>query len=497
MTNETSKLRRALRSLLRALPGSFVAGLITFICYGLHLSFLTASFFYLIVVFLQSLIGDFLSSAVVSIVSFLFLDYFFVPPLFSFRVSDSSDTAALLAFVTASLVITRLTTKAHEAADSEERQRREMTHLYELARELLTLKPSAVLDVSLLKPFRSHFGLRAVCIFEAEAAKLHMDGDSLHQLAEATRDAYISEREFDDHSAQVAMRLLRVGGRIRGAIGFEGLRELELTAGPLAALATILMERCQAFEQASRAAAETEAEVFRGALLDALAHEFKTPLATIVMAAGGIQQAGPLRREQLELAATVEDEASRLAQLTTRLLRVARLDRNEVRPQMEITDIRKLVASLVDQYAKRWPQRRFSLVPSVRVDALAERDLLGLGLGQLLDNACKYSQPGSEITIGIEETGETLAIRVWNNGSTIPKAEQARIFDRFFRGTEARMVAPGSGLGLYIARKIAIAHGGSLELEEDSGGGVAFRFVIPYPDTEQNHDGQNQGIGSR
>lgn len=103
----------------------------------------------------------------------------------------------------------------------------------------------------------------------------------------------------------------------------------------------------------------TEAEMFRGAMLDALAHELKTPLATIVMAAGGIREGGPLRREQLELAETVEEEASRLGQLTTRLLRLARLDREEIKPHIELTDIRSPEGSNNWQRATGthfWPQ---------------------------------------------------------------------------------------------------------------------------------------------
>ena len=154
-----------------------------------------------------------------------------------------------------------------------------------------------------------------------------------------------------------------------------------------------MIERCRALEQASRAAAATEAEVFRGAMLDALAHEFKTPLATIIMAAGGVREAGPLGREQLELAETVEEEASRLGQLTTRLLRLARLDREEVKPQMEYADIRSVVDSVVEQYCRRWPERKLSWIPGDRINAPVDRELLWLGLGQLVDNACKYSQP--------------------------------------------------------------------------------------------------------
>ena len=89
--------------------------------------------------------------------------------------------------------------------------------------------------------------------------------------------------------------------------------------------------------------AATEVEIFRCAVLDALAHEFKTPLTTILTAAGGLKEAGALSAEELELADVVESEAFRLGQLTSRLRRLARLDREEVQPQMELIDITEIV----------------------------------------------------------------------------------------------------------------------------------------------------------
>jgi len=495
---KTPKRGRILRSALLSLPGIALSGLVTLICYSFHLGFVTVSFLYLIVVVLQSLFGNFLSSTIVSVVSFLFLDYFFVPPLFSFRVSDASDTVALISFLIASLVVTKLTSQARQSAASEERQRRQMTHLYELARQLLVLEPCPIFDAEFLKPFRSEFDLRAVCVFEAETAKLHTMGESLTQLFETTRDAYISGREFNDDSHQVAVRLLRVGGRTVGAIGFEGLGDLELTAGPLSALATILVERCYTFDQATRATAATETEIFRGAVLDALAHEFKTPLATILTAASGLRELGHLRLDQVELAKLVESEASQLSQLTSRLLRLARLEREEVRPNMEFTELLEVMESLVEQYSERWPDRKFSLSNAARVEVMADRELLRLGLGQLLENACKYSQPDAEITARVEATDKEIAVRVWNSGSSIPATERARVFERFYRGMEVRGITAGSGLGLYVARKIAMVHGGKLDLEQPGGErGTAFRFSMARPERESNHDPKIQCASRR
>jgi len=497
-SSETRKRRgRRWRFLLRAMPGIIVAGLVTFICYGLKLSLPVTGFCYLIVVVLQSLTGDFRSSAVVSVLCAACLDYFFIPPLFSFRVSDSSDTLALVAFLVAGLVVTRLVSQTREAADSEELQRKEVTRLYELALQLLALEPGTAVGPNLLMPFRSQFDLHAVCLFDAETARLYVEGNSRDDIAEKTRNAYIGHRNFEDPGSGLAVRLLQAGGRTSGAIGFEGLRDCRLTAGPLAALATVMLEQSRAFQQASHAAAMAEAETFRGVLLDALAHEFKTPLTTILAAAGGLHEAGPLRPAQRQLAEAVESEASLLEQLTTRLLRLARLDRAEVRPQMELIDVADILKALVDQYSRRWPSRRLSLNGITGLTTLGDPELLRFGLGQLLDNACKYSRPDSDVRVSIESPGELIAVDVWNHGSQIPPNERARIFDRFYRGAEAQKQAPGSGLGLYVARKIALAHGGNLELDGPAGanGGTAFRFTIPLSNSESDHDPEIQRIG--
>jgi signal transduction histidine kinase len=116
-----------------------------------------------------------------------------------------------------------------------------------------------------------------------------------------------------------------------------------------------------------------------------------------------------------------------------------------------------------------------------------------------LDNACKYSDAGADITVSIQADGDTALVRVWNDGASIPATEQVRIFDRFYRGIDARRQAPGSGLGLYVARKIALAHGGTLDLEDSNQGvsGATFLFTIPIAKYEMDHDTEIQCISGR
>lgn len=467
-----------------------MVGVVTLICYALRLDLTVTAFLYLIIVVLQSLIGDFVSSAVVSVIADLCLNFFFAPPLFSFRVSDSSDLWALIAFLITGLVITRLTTKVRKEMQVSEVHRRDLKLLYELAQRLFALDPRGEMLSKSVALFRTIFGLRAACLYDGMNAELHSDGDSQTSLSDRTRAAYISRQDSDDAVSGVFTRPLRAAGNTVGAIGFEGLRDAELTAGPLAELAGAVLERARVFRDASHADAAAQAEIFRGAILDALAHEFKTPLATIVTAAGGLRETGGLRPEQLELAELAEMEASRLGLLTSRLLRIARLDREEVKPQLELTDLAELVMRLFDQYAEHWTNRNLSLSKDAdTVNVLADAELLRLALRQLLDNACKYSRPGAAVKIGVALEHECVTVRVWNSGSVLPSNERTRIFERFYRGTQARQVAPGSGLGLYVARKIVQAHGGNLDLESNAtatGEGVSFRMTMPIAKSDSS-----------
>jgi signal transduction histidine kinase len=115
---------------------------------------------------------------------------------------------------------------------------------------------------------------------------------------------------------------------------------------------------------------------------------------------------------------------------------------------------------------------------------------LCLAINQLLDNACKYSELGSTAVLAVDRHNGVINVRVSNTGSSIPSIERRRIFERFYRGTEARNLASGSGLGLYVARKIARAHGGGLELEDNmAADGVTFCLTIPASKVQDyDHD---------
>ena len=186
----------------------------------------------------------------------------------------------------------------------------------------------------------------------------------------------------------------------------------------------------------------------------------------------------------------VESEAARLSRLTTRLIRTARLEREEIRPWIELIDVAEVVAESANQYTRLSAGRRISVVKDCESsEVMADRELLRLAVSQLLDNACKYSSPGSTVTLSISREDGQVVVRVLSSGNPIPAAERNKIFERFYRGVDGLRVGPGSGLGLFVARKIALALGGSIELDGENPGatnGTVFRLALPAPQRDRD-----------
>jgi two-component system sensor histidine kinase KdpD len=472
---------RALRrSALLLLRGAILIGAVTAVCYRAGLNSASAALLYLIAVVLQSLDCGFPEAAAVSVFAVANLDYFFMEPQFSLALARQSDAVTLSCLLIVSLVITRIQSKSRAEASESKLQRANMERLYKISQRLLAVPPESATGPALLDTLLSASDITAVCLFEADTLECHQAGTSAGDLEAKTREGYISGRDAVYPELGIAVRCLRAGGTVTGAVGFEGLRDGELAAPALAALAAAALERVRSFRSATAAAAQAHAEMLRSTILDALAHEIKTPLATILAAAGGLRAAGLGGPEQAELTEMIEDEASRLGDLTSRLLRLARLDREEVQPRLEPADAAELAGEEARRYSKIWLDRRISFRKQGEVgEVLADPELIQLAVSQMVENACRYSKPDADVSIELMALDKMAAITVWNEGAPIAESERARIFDRFYRGTAARRMAPGTGLGLYVARKIALAHGGDLALVDGGRDFVGFRLTIP------------------
>ena len=204
----------------------------------------------------------------------------------------------------------------------------------------------------------------------------------------------------------------------------------------------------------------------------------------MLAAAGGLRLSGSLRPDQVEMTELIESECSRLGRLTTRLLLMARLDKDEVRPNMEAIDLRVLVSRLAKEYVSQFSDHSITVsVTAEPAEVMSDPELLNLALAQLLDNAIKYSSPGTCVNVELCRNNGFADVFVTNLGEPIRPEYREKIFDRFFRGpTEEDNVPSGTGLGLYVARKIVRAHSGSLTLDWDHAQGdrkTTFRMRLP------------------
>jgi two-component system sensor histidine kinase KdpD len=218
----------------------------------------------------------------------------------------------------------------------------------------------------------------------------------------------------------------------------------------------------------------------RAAVLDALAHQFKTPLTVARTASSGLLALGGLSELQTDLVTTIDRQARMLDHLTARLLKTAMLDSTEFKPQREpllFSSLTGVAIQRLDQGADR--QRFHVAIPNGEVPILADRELVLTSLAQLLDNAIKYSDPGSAIavTLAVRQTAVVLNLR--SKGLVVAPHDCKRVFERFYRAPETQHLPAGTGLGLSIVKKIVEAHRGSVWAQGEPGYGTSFFMALP------------------
>jgi two-component system, OmpR family, sensor histidine kinase KdpD len=256
----------------------------------------------------------------------------------------------------------------------------------------------------------------------------------------------------------------------------ERLHQLETFAAQTA----LALERARLAEDAQAAQVRIETERLRNSLLSSVSHDLRTPLATITGAVSTILDAeGRLdARTQRELLESVHGEAERLNRLVQNLLEMTRLESGALQLHRELHPPEEVIGAALSRLASRLANRRVTTrvppdLPLVAMDdVLVEQVLVNL-----LDNALKYTPPGSPLEIVSTATDETLTIEVTDHGPGLPPGEEERVFDKFHRGEPVG--ARGAGLGLAICRGIVRAHGGRIWAQNVPGGGVSFLFTLP------------------
>jgi two-component system, OmpR family, sensor histidine kinase KdpD len=462
---------------------AWVIALLTFCSYVLHLELSTAGFLYLLTVVVVAQTCGLRQATLASIVSVACLDYFIVPPIFSFQFGSTSDLVALATFEFCALIVSRLSAREKRHALDARRRRKSMEKLYAVSRETLRLDLRQPPGPQLVKLIRENFQLDGVAIYDEALARADGVGSCSDSEREGARVAFLEGIDRDEPSADPAvglsLRLLRADRRLTGALSLRGVLD-PLAADALASLASIALERCRSFDKESQAEAARQSEQMRTAVLDALAHAFKTPLTAIRAANAGLLELGQLREPQLDLATLVEEQAAELNDLTTRLLQTARLDTGGLSVQAEEVMVTGLINEVLSDQHRKLDQHPVEV--SIADRSLAtqgDRGLIATIVSQFVDNAAKYSAPGTPIRVAAEGHHSQVVISVHNEGVPIRLEDRERIFERFYRCPETKDAAPGTGIGLSIARKAAEAHHGHVWVISGEGEGNTFFVSLP------------------
>jgi two-component system sensor histidine kinase KdpD len=272
-----------------------------------------------------------------------------------------------------------------------------------------------------------------------------------------------------------------MGIRNVGSFGLVGEIVTHQTLEAIGSLIATAVEHARATEELSRNQASKESDRLRAALLDSVTHEFRTPLTAIKASVTTLLSQATLKPEdEEELLTVINEESDRLNRLVGEAVEMAQLDAREVKLEMRLLPIEDAIDAAMAEAKNvtashpievRLPER----LPLVVMDLTWIRKVLQ----HLLENAAKYSQPGTPIFVSAEVKGDRLITSVADRGSGIDDLERSMIFDKFYRGQSQRYRVQGTGLGLAIVKSIVEAHGGRIQVTSQLGHGSVFSFGLP------------------
>jgi two-component system, OmpR family, sensor histidine kinase KdpD len=442
--------------------------------------------------------GPSLFAAVLSVAAF---DFFFVPPFFTFAVSDTRYLFTFAVMLLVGLVISSLTVRIRRQAEAARDRERRTAALYAMSRDLAGTRGVDDILTSAVRHIGDVFRTQVVALLPDASGRLApwsgvtppfaLDGNERAVGQWVHEHRQVAGLGTSTLPGASALYLPLVASR--GALGALGVRpadrhafsspeqfhQLETFVNQTA----LALERAQLAEQAREAEVSAETERLRNSLLSSVSHDLRTPLATITGAASTMLD-GDLnldRQTQRELIESVRDEADRLNRLVQNLLEMTQLEAGTLKLTRDWHPLEEIVGAALNRLRKRLEDRPLNLkippeLPLVQIDDV----LIEQVLVNLLDNALKYTPAGSPITI-VATAGEgRLTVEIADKGPGLPAGQEDRVFERFYRADP--IGGRGVGLGLAICRGIIRAHDGRIWAQNLPGGGVAFLFTLPLGD---------------
>ena len=433
-----------------------------------------AALVYVLAVIAATVFGGFVAGVAASLLSFLCLNLFFTPPLYTLRVERVEDVVALFVSLVASTVVATLLSTAMDQRTRAEQRERETRLLYEVGGGLLLGAPVEEVVHGLARSLVALFGLaRCEIRYEApgepvvvtEAAEEHRDGGHGPRLAVPI---VAKDRELG------AITMIRPAGGIP-------LSQKEASAvGAFGAQIGLALEGSRLAADARRAQVDAETSTMRAALFSSVTHDLRTPLASITASVTNLLDGDAVLTDvdRKELLETIREEAERLNRLVGNLLDLARVRAGAVKPSVRLASVNEVVEGVVARLQPLLLHHRLRLllrddVPDLPFDV----DQIDQVLTNVLENAAHHSPRGSEITVSTARWQSSVEVRVSDQGPGIVPEDRERIFEPFVRlGSSGE---GGTGLGLSIARALVEAHGGRIWIDGAPGGGASVIFRLP------------------
>ena len=453
--------------------------LITLVDFKLHVNPTTVALMFLVAVLLASAYWGLRYAVVLSAGATAAFNFFFLPPIKTFTIADPQNWVALFAFLITALVASNLAERARREAEQSQQRRRDVERLYGLSQRLLASENVLELLNALPLYVQETFSVPSVAVMATDQPTVYRSSLDAEFDETVLRSTLLRGEPITQ--AGVSYVPLRLGMRTVGALAVTSDELSRETLDALGSLAGLAIERVRALEALSKHRAEQEHERLRSALLDSVTHEFRTPLTSIKASVTTLLSAATLDDQgRRELMTVIDEETDRLNRLVGEAAEMAQLDAGMFKLDLQPHAIQDALEPALQDAKASLENHPVEVIaardlPRVRIDVQRIREVFM----HLLENAGKYSDPGASIKVTSEIKGDRLLTSIADRGPGIDSFEQSLIFEKFYRGQNQRYTAPGTGMGLAIAKVIVEAHGGTIGVVSQLGSGSVFSFSLP------------------
>jgi two-component system sensor histidine kinase KdpD len=419
---------------------------------------------------------------VISLAATACYNFFFLPPYNTFTVSDPQNLLALGVFLITSVVASRLSDRIRSESQDAQARQAELEVLYRLSRALLQTDELVQLSNTVPGAVEAATGAHSVVLYLLDSDSVYLSGldwatpVGTAQLQDLSHGAAVT---FST-AGQEAIVPLRTGVRPRGVLILRGVQLSTQTLEALGGLVSVSLDRAGAVAEVTRAEAAKESERLRGWMLDSITHELRTPLTSIKASVSTLLTASLPAESARELLTVIDEESDRLNRLVTEAVEMTQLDSQEVKMNLAPHALAPIIEASLEEYAAPLASHTVDVrLPASMPKVISDPVWIQKLVGNLLENAAKYSAAGTPIFVSAEMRGGFVACSVADRGFGIDPLEQSLIFDKFYRSRHRVAGSSGTGMGLAICRAIVDAHGGTIWVTSQLGQGSVFTFTLP------------------